>query len=145
MKAIENVGDFIREKRKNKGITQKELANQVNLSTTQMNKIEKGLARPSIGSLKEIAKVLNLDSLEMYRLAGYSADTYSKQKSERKQRVNNKILASGLSDNEIDLVLEFSDLLGKSNREDKAFLELIIKRISLVSQKDKEIIKLLLT
>lgn len=55
------VGENIRKKRKELGLTQKELAKMI--ATTQQNIVqyEKGLRNPKIGTLKKIAYALNTD------------------------------------------------------------------------------------
>ena len=55
------VGIKIKKFRKEKGITQEELANRVNKSTITIRKYEAGEIFPSIANIKTIAEVLEVD------------------------------------------------------------------------------------
>ena len=52
--------DIIRAKRKEKNMTQKELAEKVGLTASTITKYEKGLLEPNIETLNKIADVLNV-------------------------------------------------------------------------------------
>lgn len=52
--------DIIRAKRKEKNMTQKELAGKVGLTASTITKYEKGLLEPNIETLNKIADVLNV-------------------------------------------------------------------------------------
>ena len=47
--------------RKNRNLTQKELANEIDVSTKTVNRYEHGLAFPSKRKLYDISKLLNVD------------------------------------------------------------------------------------
>ena len=55
------LGQLIRDKRKTRGVTQEELAEQVNLTTGMVGQIERGQTLPSVGNLRAIIEYLDLD------------------------------------------------------------------------------------
>lgn len=54
--------DIIIELRKNKRLTQRELANKLNITDKAVSKWERGLSYPDITSISTLAKVLEVDS-----------------------------------------------------------------------------------
>lgn len=58
-------GEKIREARIQKGITQKELANQCGMYDSQIRKYESGKVRPKIETLQKIAKALDVPIIEL--------------------------------------------------------------------------------
>lgn len=57
---------FLCELRKEKNLTQKELAELIHVSPSTVSKWEKGIARPNIALYEHLAKVLNVSSLELF-------------------------------------------------------------------------------
>lgn len=57
-----NVGEAIKEIRKSKGLSQKELAAKCGLSANAMCSIEKSISIPSKDSLEKICKALNIST-----------------------------------------------------------------------------------
>lgn len=55
-----NISKNIAEHRKSRGLTIKELANLIGATPSLLSQIEKGTANPSINTLKQISKVLNI-------------------------------------------------------------------------------------
>ena len=53
------IGYQIKELRKNAGLTQIELANETNIDQSDLSKIEKGIANPSIKTVSRILSVFN--------------------------------------------------------------------------------------
>ena len=54
-------GEFISELRKEKGITQKELAERTGIYQADISKIERGLANPSLSTLKRLAEGMGME------------------------------------------------------------------------------------
>lgn len=67
----ETLGSKIRELRKEKGLTQRQLAEAVEIDFTYLSKIENGNLSytPSTGTLKRLADELGADELDLLRLA----------------------------------------------------------------------------
>src|ERR1044072_2325787 len=67
----EKLGNKIKELRKEKGLTQRELADAVGIDFTYLSKIENGNLpySPSVATLKRLAGRLEIDELELLRLA----------------------------------------------------------------------------
>jgi len=61
-----NIGATITKLRKNKGLSQKELAKMCGLSTTSMNQIENGRFNPTYTTLTDIASALHTDAALIY-------------------------------------------------------------------------------
>lgn len=61
-----NVGERIKQLRKDQNINGRTLAKLVNLDPSQISKIEKGTTNPSLSSLFEICKVLNITPAELF-------------------------------------------------------------------------------
>jgi len=59
------IGVVIREIRKQKGLTQLELSDKVNISVRTIQRIENDAVEPSLYSLKSISKVLGLDLVKI--------------------------------------------------------------------------------
>ena len=70
-----NIGNFIAQKRKELGFTQKELADRLNISFQAISKWEKGSGTPDISLLPQIAGILNTS---VDALLGYSHVPVSK-------------------------------------------------------------------
>ena len=54
------IGNKIMELRKKNGMSQEELANKVGIDQSDLSKIEKGLANPSVKTINRIAKGLGI-------------------------------------------------------------------------------------
>lgn len=59
------VGEFIKEKRKNKGLTQRELADKLNITDRAVSKWERGICCPDISLLKELCSILDISINEL--------------------------------------------------------------------------------
>ena len=66
------VGDEIRNARQQKRISQKELANLIDISAAQLCRIESGDCRPLKATLQKISGHIGIPYPELLRLAGYS-------------------------------------------------------------------------
>ncbi len=62
---IEKVGKFIAQERKNKGLTQNDLGQQLGVSGKAVSKWERGLNYPDISLLQKLANVLDLSVVEL--------------------------------------------------------------------------------
>ena len=65
---MQKIGGFIAEKRRQHGLTQQQLAGQLNISFQAISKWENGTASPNIELLTELATVLGVTADEL--LAG---------------------------------------------------------------------------
>ena len=62
-----NIGKFIQEKRKEKGLTQKELANILGVTDKAVSKWERGLGCPDVSLLETLGHTLNVTILEILK------------------------------------------------------------------------------
>lgn len=60
-----NFGDFLKEKRQEKNLTQKDLANMLHVSESAISKWEKDVARPDISLLPILAEILGVSEHEL--------------------------------------------------------------------------------
>ena len=58
----------LKELRKEKGLTQKELAKKLNISVTGYASWEQGLAEPNLNTIKTICKIFNISADELLDL-----------------------------------------------------------------------------
>ncbi|PJO45148.1 helix-turn-helix domain-containing protein [Lysinibacillus xylanilyticus] len=65
------IGEFVREKRKEKKLTLKQLATEIELSYTYLSQIELGDRNASPEILEKIAKVLDIPHFDLMKKAGY--------------------------------------------------------------------------
>jgi transcriptional regulator with XRE-family HTH domain len=96
------IGDFIRERRKEKDLTLRGLAELAGISHTEIYRIESGERKmPSVQVLLQLAKALGVTNSEMLRMAGVPAsyadtgpmaDSFSELKTENQQEAAHKII-----------------------------------------------------
>lgn len=60
-----SIGKFIKELRQEKGISQRELAEKLNLSDTTISRWEQDIALPSIDDIKILSKHLDITTNEL--------------------------------------------------------------------------------
>ena len=77
---IEKVGDFIREKRKENKLTQKELAKKLGVSDKAISKWERGICCPDISLLKDLSSILGTSVNEL--LSGEEIKNLEKEKTD---------------------------------------------------------------
>jgi transcriptional regulator with XRE-family HTH domain len=65
-----NVGDFIRDLRRNAKISLRQLAEQAGVSNPYLSQIERGLRKPSAEVLQQLASALRVSTPVMYLRAG---------------------------------------------------------------------------
>lgn len=61
----EKIGEFIKNKRKEKGLTQNELAEKINVTDKAISKWERGLGCPDVSLLESLSKELDVSILEL--------------------------------------------------------------------------------
>lgn len=59
------IGNFIAQKRKNKNLTQKNLAKQLNITDKAVSKWERGLGCPDVSVLENLSKILDVSILDL--------------------------------------------------------------------------------
>ena len=64
---VKKMGEFIKKKRKEKGLTQKELAEQLFITDRAISKWERGLSCPDISLLQELARILDTSVVELLK------------------------------------------------------------------------------
>ncbi len=67
---VRNLGDYIREQRRNAQISLRQLAKQAGVSNPYLSQIERGLRKPSAEILQQIAKALRISAEALYVQAG---------------------------------------------------------------------------
>lgn len=74
------IGQFIRQKRKEKGLTQKELASKLNITDRAISKWERGICCPDISLLKELSSILDITINEL--LSGHEIEILKKEETD---------------------------------------------------------------
>ena len=69
----EQVGALVRHHRKRSGLTQSQLAEQVDLTSLTVGRIERGDAAPSFETLNRLADVLGVDVRDFFGLGPFAA------------------------------------------------------------------------
>ena len=72
------IGKFIKEKRKEKKITQSELAEKLNVTDRAISKWENGICMPDSGIITELCKILNITINDLF--SGETVDVKNKEK-----------------------------------------------------------------
>ncbi len=70
MAGLRDIGEFIREQRRNAQISLRQLADQAGVSNPYLSQIERGLRKPSAEVLQQIATALRVSTPVMYLRAG---------------------------------------------------------------------------
>lgn len=65
-KVNEKLGKRIRRARKDRGITQEELADRVGLHYTTISRIERGISNPPVQTINKIARTLRVDMSDLF-------------------------------------------------------------------------------
>lgn len=60
------IGKFIQEKRKEKSLTQSELAEKLNVSDRAVSKWENGNCIPDVSNIQELCKILNITINDLF-------------------------------------------------------------------------------
>lgn len=68
-----NMGDLITERRKELGLTQKELADKLNITDKAVSKWERNLACPDISTVPKLAEILGVSVEELLNATGKPA------------------------------------------------------------------------
>ncbi|SEW33611.1 Helix-turn-helix [Ruminococcaceae bacterium KH2T8] len=89
----EQTGQLITELRKEKGMTQKQLADALNVTDKAVSKWERGLSFPDISMLEPISKVLDISIMEI--LAGKRQDENEVLTREEAQKLVNESVELG--------------------------------------------------
>ncbi|MCC3867414.1 helix-turn-helix domain-containing protein [Terrisporobacter mayombei] len=113
-----NIGEKIAQYRKSKGLSIRELAKMAEVTPSLLSQIERGLANPSVNSLKSIANALNAPLFTFFTSEVIKEDLIIRGNNRKKvilpgaDNVIYEMLAPGVSDN-----LEFAimDLSPKSS------------------------------
>lgn len=77
---VKKVGEFIKQKRKEKKLTQKELAEKLSITDRAISKWERGICCPDISILKELSSILEVSVNEL--LAGEDIEKLEKEKTD---------------------------------------------------------------
>jgi transcriptional regulator with XRE-family HTH domain len=68
--AVENLGDYLREQRRQAQMSLRQLAEKSEVSNPYLSQIERGVRRPSAEVLQQIAKALRISAESLYVRAG---------------------------------------------------------------------------
>lgn len=83
-----DLGEILRERRKERGWLLKDLSDKIGLSSSEIARIETGKRLPSAKSLRTLAEPLGFSELELFKIAGFLSRDAS---DERLDKLKNKI------------------------------------------------------
>ena len=131
-----NLGNTISKLRKEKNMTQQELAEKLNITDKAVSKWERGLSYPDITSISKLAKILDVDSAYLIDLCKKEDSKNPFQnKEEKKKLINFILLIIPLSLSIASLVLS---ILKKLDIQDaQTFLTISLLCISIYLLKNK--------
>ena len=95
-----NVGKFIQECRKEKGLTQLQLAEQLNITDRAVSKWENGRSLPDVGIMEDLCAILNISVNELLSGKRVAVENYKQEADanllalHRKEEIANKRLLS---------------------------------------------------
>lgn len=69
-KAVESLGDFLKEQRTASKLSLRQLSEEAGVSNPYLSQIERGLRKPSAEVLQQIAKALRISAEQLYIRAG---------------------------------------------------------------------------
>ncbi|MGH3368088.1 MAG: helix-turn-helix domain-containing protein [Nocardioidaceae bacterium] len=69
-KTVENLGEYLRDQRRDARLSLRQLAEQAGMSNPYLSQIERGLRRPSAEVLQQLAKALRISAETLYVRAG---------------------------------------------------------------------------
>ncbi len=75
--SIKSMGEIISENRKEKGMTQSELANKMNVTDKAVSKWERNISCPDINSINKLANILGISVEELISSKIEKANTYN--------------------------------------------------------------------
>lgn len=75
--SIKSMGEIISENRKEKGMTQSELANKMNVTDKAVSKWERNISCPDINSINKLANILGISVEELISSKIGKANTYN--------------------------------------------------------------------
>ncbi len=96
-----NIGQIIREQRKNIPLSLKQLSGLSGVSISHLGRIEQGLRQPSTRTLQKIAEPLGFDLYELLVIAGHllpDPSTFSEEQREKLRAELNTLLQRVASD-----------------------------------------------
>lgn len=130
------LGTSIKEARENLGITQKKLASLCNITPVYLCRIEAGIHRPSVQTLRLISYCLQSDLSEVLQKVGYSNDEILK--------INDFSSLSPQKDLMSVSIQEFFSTYNDLPYADKFLVHNFFAKFSKLSERDKSIIRLIL-
>lgn len=152
----EKIGKFIQEKRKEKNLTQKELAQKLGVTDKAVSKWERGLGCPDVSILEILAKELDTSILEILKgrimeneiikvteANDYVKETIKYTKNKTKEIINKIIVFLTISISIILLILNIENIISLNKKyeydfnnetviETKEQLKKLIKNIELI-------------
>ena len=109
---MEQLGEFIRERRNQARLSLRKLSEQAGISNPYLSQIERGLRKPSAEILQSIAKALRISAETLYVQAGILDDP-----EERDRSVEAAIFGDGsLNDRQRQVLLDIYERFRSENR-----------------------------
>ena len=117
-------GDVIYGLRKERGLTQQQLANKLKITDKAVSKWERGLSLPDVSLIKKIANVLDVDSSYLLSYCDTDTDdtvtyveerTVTSNKVDAQESFNNACLVLGMVMGAMVVILNFANVITPGN------------------------------
>lgn len=115
------LGLYLRKIRENCALSLRQVGNQSSISYSHLSMIENGTRKPTALILKQLAKVYNLDYIDLYEKAGYidlSKNDKSTPTTSSLTSSYSYINTEGLSKEDIEDVLNFIEFIKNKKKKD---------------------------
>ena len=93
---LKKIGEYIAKKRKEKKLTQQELADKVNVSVKAISKWECGKGLPEITNLQMLAKELDISMIDVLNGEDSKKEEAVVEYVKKREKVNTKKIIGGL-------------------------------------------------
>lgn len=110
-----NIGLKIKELRKEKKLTLNDLSEQINVDSSQLSKIERGLLKPTINQIKEISSFFNTSTDVL--LSDVTDDSVAQQLKESKERILRSKKTEKRTTNKLIPLIPIEAMAGYGNGE----------------------------
>lgn len=126
------LGEYLKKIRKSKDLSLRQVDYKSDVSFSHLSMIENGSRKPSPLTLKELAKIYNLDYIDLYEKAGY-LDLAEKERLEKKSTSNSAVvfvygtIPAGIPMECIEDIIDTEEISADMLKGDKQYFGLKIK------------------
>lgn len=114
------LGLYLKGIREKHELSLRQVGTQASMSYSHLSMIENGTRKPTALTLKELAKVYNVDYIELYKKAGYIDLAESEQLSNVNDNDDEYVIDTrGLTEEEIESIKRYIEFIKNEKKNDK--------------------------